>query len=127
MIRISIPPKEPLKLQNTVVDWPKKHTPGYADSKPANAVVLSNEAMRRDSLIRKMAGECKFKVGDRVTFVSDESKEKYGELTVEGICQNYAEYGRSKWPDHDCPLIVTAFSEKLNSRLHCSHQTLKKI
>lgn len=87
---------------------------------------LFGEAMRRDRVIKKLLDEAGYKVGDIVECSIVSAREKYGDIKVEKMLDSYIKMGKDeKWPESDCPFLVTCFSEKENIRFTCTVHYLR--
>jgi hypothetical protein len=102
-------------------------TPVHHQYIPPKNVEMGNpgmlqESLRRDAIIKDLAASCKYKVGDVVKPTDPDSVKVYGsEVYVEAICDSYTKMGvKEIWPPSDCPMIVTAWSEKTKTRFICT-------
>lgn len=86
------------------------------------------EINRRDAIIKRLNGECKFSKGDRVRPISDAAFSKYGVLKFWKIDPDWSTYrtlqGFAKketeveWTDN--PMIVHCVSERDNNPIVCT-------
>lgn len=83
---------------------------------------MFEEAKRRDQIVRNLAAKLNYGPGDTVTPSTKEAAEQYGEdIRVVKICDTYGKFGKDeRWPDSDNPMIVHAWSDKLNQSLVCT-------
>lgn len=65
--------------------------------------------------------------GEWVVPAREEDVGTYGtEILVEKICDTYGKFGKNeKWPESDCPMIITAYSKTKQSRFYCTPGYLK--
>ena len=69
-------------------------------------------AIARDNIIKKAAKECPFVKGQVVVPSNSDEAIKHGECYIQGIAQNYAQYGgETHWPENNSPLIITAVDQ----------------
>lgn len=87
---------------------------------------MLQESLRRDSIIKELAKTCNYKVGDMVKPTDPDSIKVYGsDIYIESICDSYTKMGVNEvWPPNDCPMIVTAWSEKTKGRFICTPKYL---
>lgn len=101
----------------------KTYTRHQAYEYKAPAVIvpsLFKEAARRDALIKDLANKLEYKVGDICMPYTKAHQDEYGECRIEKICDSYAKFGKSEWPESDMPMITHAFSIKNNSHFICT-------
>ena len=86
---------------------------------------IGSEAKRRDNIIKAIVSGYKVKEGQTYEAFSEESRDTYGPILIEQICDSYAKYGRAKWPENDYPLLLTGYSEKTKQRFYIAERFLK--
>lgn len=88
---------------------------------------LFNDAIRKDSIIKKLVASISYKAGDICCPVETSDVEEWGhKIEVVHITQSYSLMGRDEnWPENDNPLIVYCFSEKANKHFFCTTNFLK--
>ncbi len=85
------------------------------------------KATERDAIIKQLVKEAEFKVGDVCVPKSTAEYNKYGELTVQAICDSYSKFGvYEEWPDNDNPLLVSCISSKTQGVVWTTVNYLKK-
>jgi hypothetical protein len=92
-------------------------TPGKDTLKP-----MFEEAVRRDRVIKKLVAEMPYCLGEWVQPADRQAVDTYGdEILIEGVCDTYGKMGRKeKWPEHDNPMIISAYSKKNDLHFHCT-------
>jgi len=127
MLRYKLPSLREKKYH--IPTFNKPEPPETKDNVVKMLPTMMNEAIRRESIVRKLHAECPYKEGDVVTLADDKDIAAYGkDILVEKICKSYTEIGLSeKWPASDNPLIVMAWSQEKNIRFFCSTNYLKKV
>ena len=120
MIEYSLPSRRQPPVKTGFVPAPALVSP--------TAQTIIGEAKRRDDIIKQMFKNCPYKEGDIVKPYSAAGIKQYGDdVIVEKICDTYAKMGKSEeWPKDDCPMIVTAWSNKTSSRFFCTVGYLEK-
>lgn len=85
-------------------------------------VTLFEEAQRRDKIVRSLAEKCGLKEGDLAIPVRPEKREEYGDkIRIIKVTDSYGKFGRDEvWPPSDNPMIIHAFSEKLQDHFMCT-------
>lgn len=81
---------------------------------------MFKEAARRDALIKDLVSKLQYKEHEVCLPYTKEHQEEYGECRVTKICDSYAKFGKSEWPENDMPMITHAFSIKQNSHFICT-------
>jgi hypothetical protein len=121
MINIVLPSLRPPKPPTQIT-----HHPHTAHSTEPVAT-LFKEAQRRDSIIKRLAAECPYKVGDIVMPSIPENEAEYGtEIIIIRIIDTYGKYGRNEpWPSSDKPMIVYARAIKPDCYFFCTTNYLK--
>lgn len=125
----SLRPKPKLLYQfPTTSHHTSGHTPYQHHSNNACKPIF-DEAIRRDKVIKDIVNKLVYKVGDTTKPVNKKDVEEYGDvIVVEKICDTYGKYGRDeKWPEHDNPMIVHAYSKKKDIRFTCTTNYLQKV
>lgn len=102
----------------------KKISPPSPITKP-----IFDEALRREKVIKDIVSKMTFKVGDVVKPVAPREQFVYGnDILVEKVCDSYGKYGKNeKWPEHDNPLLVHAYSRTKDTRFTCTVNFLQKV
>jgi hypothetical protein len=89
-------------------DYAKKHS------------IDVKEVRRRNDIIHHKFMECKVMKG-QVVYPKDKSEiNKYGSLTIRGVCRNIFDFGATDWPKDDNPMIVSARPEKQSYEIICT-------
>lgn len=89
---------------------------------------LFSEAARRDAIIKNLVSKIDFGEGDTCEPYTEEAREDYGLVVVEKICRNYTQLGRKEqWPNNDCPMLITCYSEKKDYRFICTTDFIRKV
>lgn len=83
---------------------------------------LFEEAQRRDKIVRSLAEKCGLKEGDLAIPAHPEKREMYGDkIRIIKVTDSYGKFGRDEvWPENDNPMIIHAFSEKLQDHFICT-------
>lgn len=118
----ALPPwKAPSAWDNFQTKTPPKDKPKIGKNSPFF------ESQKRNSIIKEAWAACGIEVGDVCTMALE--PEKYGDLYVERILENYAQYPKElDWPDHDRPMIVKCAyqdQEGNTKRIWCTVDILK--
>jgi hypothetical protein len=115
MINILLPSKRPILELPNYTKQPSKKT-------------LFEEAQRRDLIVRNIAAKLTYGPGDWVTPNKPESVNEYGDrVKILRICDTYGKFGKDEvWPESDNPMIVHAWSEKLDTTFMCTANFLVK-
>lgn len=106
----------------------KKKTPLVQAVLAPTKEVLAEKVRKKDNIIYKEFKRCPYKVGDVVTYnTEDKSDKQYGhKVQVHGIAKSYIEYGKDVvWCDP--PLIVNAFNLDTQIAFMCTVDTLKAL
>lgn len=126
MINIKIPGKYKYQSPPVVTDIVST---AVETDKPSNITLsIRDEAVRRDNVVKRLFHECPYKAGDTVIPKTAEGIMEYGDkIFVRGIASSYTQMGKEeKWPANDMPLIVLAYSHKLDSVFLCTTNFLIK-
>ena len=65
---------------------------------------------RRNAIIKRIAKECSFVVGQVLYPRNKEGLDLYGTCKVLGVCKTYHDFSEMEWPNDDVPLIIHAES-----------------
>jgi hypothetical protein len=127
MINIKIPGKyknEPpivTDIITTIVNTEEPKTSNMSLS-------IRDEAIRRDTIVKKLFAACPYKAGDTVIPKTAEGIMEYGDkIFVRGVASSYTQMSKEeKWPASDNPLIVLAYSHKKDEAFFCTVNFLAK-
>lgn len=80
------------------------------------------EANRRDAIVKRLARECSYGVGDTVACADPKDEEENGkQLIVLSIADSYVKLGKDEsWPKTDNPLIVHVKSHDKGTTFFCT-------
>lgn len=106
---------------------PSKRAP-VAITHTSKKKTLFEEAQRRDLIVRNLAATLTYGPGDWVQPTKPGVAHEYGDrIKILRICDTYGKFGKDEvWPESDNPMIVHAWSEKLNSTFMCTTNFLTK-
>lgn len=95
----------------------------------SNIKPIFDEAIRRDKVIKAIVSKLEYRVGDVVKPTNEVDAEMYGnDILVEKICDTYGKYGKNeKWPEHDNPMLIHAYSKTKDTRFTCTANYLQKL
>ena len=93
------------------VIYPFPHTAlAQATVRAARLNITTMEWQRRDAIVRKMSGECKYNFMDVFYPPTLDDYITYGKCVYLGKPQSYAECDGDEWPTNDAPLLFSAQS-----------------
>lgn len=119
MVKIEISSKKPKTTTASPFPYPSK----TVNLTPSGN--LYTEINRRQNIIKSILDKCTLKPGDVCVASVPEDRDKYGDITVLNIAQNYQELGKDYEWKTDNPLLVYAQS-KNSSRFFCTVNFLEK-
>ena len=124
MIHIKIP-----GIKKKEVYWPPVLVP-QTTTTPVNNVVqsISDEAKRRDDIVRKLYQEFPLNPGDTATPSDETIAKKVGmKLIIMAVAKSYADLGKDdKWPEDNNPLMVHIKSYDKNCDFFVTTNAIKR-
>ncbi len=104
--------------------WPSSYSHSKYTPPAANDEVgaLFKQAKTRDARIKALVKNLSYVEGEYVSPLTQAGRDKWGEqVVVEKICDSYAKMGKDEeWPANNTPFLITAWSDKENTRFFCT-------